>query len=137
MKQKDARVTLFAVEPAEAPILTHRKWGTHRIQGIEDRFVPRNFDLSHLSGMMTSTSDESIEMARRLSEDEGIFCGISSGCKVVAGIKVARKHPEFRTIVMMINDTGQRYFSTILCGKKSKLRFPKEIILWTITLSNN
>jgi cysteine synthase A len=55
-------------------------------------------------------------MARRLSREEGIFCGISSWCNVVAAIKVARKHPEFKSIVTMINDTGQRYFSTELCG---------------------
>ncbi len=63
-------------------------------------------------------------MAKRLARDEGIFCGISSGCNVAAAIKVARKHPEYNSIVTMINDTGQRYFSTELCGEKKHVVVP-------------
>jgi cysteine synthase A len=119
LKERNRNIALYAVEPREAPILSHRQWGTHKIEGIGDGFVPRNLDLSLLNGIVTAGSDESIEMARRLSREEGVFCGISSGCNVVAAIKVARKHPEFKTIVTMINDTGQRYFSTELCGEKN------------------
>jgi len=125
LKEKNRDVALYAVEPAEAPILSHRRWGTHKIEGIGDGFVPRNLDLSHIKGIVTTSSDESIEMAKRLSREEGIFCGVSSGCNVIAAIKAAEKHPEFRTIVTMVNDTGQRYFSTELCGEKKHLEIPK------------
>ena len=60
-----------------------------------------------------------------MSLEEGIFCGISSGCNVAAAIKTSKKHPEYRTIVTMINDTGQRYFSTELCGEKKDIEIPE------------
>jgi len=125
LKGKNSKVALFAVEPSEAPILAHRQWGTHKIEGIGDGFVPRNLDLSHLTGIVTTTSDESILMAKRLAREEGIFCGISSGCNVIAAIKVARKHPEYQTIITMVNDTGQRYFSTELCGEEKHVEVPE------------
>jgi len=125
LKEKNRDVALYAVEPAEAPILSHGRWGTHKIEGIGDGFVPRNLDLSHLKGVITTSSDESIVMAERLSREEGIFCGISSGCNVIAAIKAARRHPEFRTIVTMVNDTGQRYFSTELCGERKHVEVPE------------
>jgi len=125
LREKNSKIAIFAVEPSEAPILAHRKWGTHKIEGIGDGFVPRNLDLRPLTGIVTTSSDESIAMAKRLAREEGIFCGISSGCNVVAAIKVARKHPEYETIVTMINDTGQRYFSTELCGEKKQVEVPE------------
>jgi cysteine synthase A len=125
LKEKNKEVALYAVEPAEAPILAHRKWGTHKIEGIGDGFVPRNLDLSHLTGIVTTSSDEAIKYAKRLAREEGIFCGISSGCNVIAAIKVAKKHPEYKTIVTMINDTGQRYFSTELCDEEKHVEVPE------------
>jgi len=124
LKEKNRDVALYAVEPAEAPILSHRQWGTHKIEGIGDGFVPRNLDLSHIKGIIITSSEESIEMAKRLSREEGIFCGVSSGCNVIAAIKAAKRHPEFKTIVTMVNDTGQRYFSTELCGEEKHVEIP-------------
>ncbi len=69
LQKKNRKVALFAVEPSEAPILSHRKWGTHKIEGIGDGFVPRNLDLSHLTGIITTTSNEAIEMSKRLSQE--------------------------------------------------------------------
>lgn len=125
LRKKKKKVALFAVEPSEAPILAHRKWGAHKIEGIGDGFVPRNLTLNHLTGIITTGSDESIEMARRLAQEEGIFCGISSGCNVLAAIKAAKRHPEYKAIVTMVNDTGQRYFSTELCGEKKHVEVPE------------
>jgi cysteine synthase A len=125
LRKNNRKVALFAVEPSEAPILARRKWGTHKIEGIGDGFVPRNLDLSHLTGIVTTSSSESIQMAKRLAKEEGIFCGISSGCNVIAAIKVSRKHPEYKAIVTMINDTGQRYFSTELCGEEKHVEVPE------------
>jgi len=125
LKERNPKVVLYAVEPAEAPILSKRTWGSHKIEGIGDGFVPRTLDLSLLRGIVTTTSEESIEMAKRLSMEEGLFCGISSGCNVAAAIKVAKRHPEFKSIVTMINDTGQRYFSTELCGEAKEVEIPE------------
>ncbi|KPV65511.1 MAG: Threonine synthase [Candidatus Bathyarchaeota archaeon BA1] len=125
LKERNPKVALYAVEPAEAPILSKRRWGSHKIEGIGDGFVPPTLDLSLLNGVVTVTSYESIEMAKRLSLEEGLFCGISSGCNVAAAIKIARRHTECKTVVTMINDTGQRYFSTELCGETKEVEIPE------------
>ncbi|MBN2541284.1 cysteine synthase family protein [bacterium] len=125
LRERNPEVKLYAVEPTEAPMLSKREWGSHRIEGIGDGFVPRNLDLSILAGIITTTSDEAIEMGKKLSTTEGIFCGISSGSNVAACIKLAKKHPEMKHIVTMINDTGQRYFSTELCGEEKVLDIPE------------
>ena len=124
LREKNPKVKLYAIEPTEAPLLAHRKWGSHHIEGIGDGFVPLNLDLSMLDGIITTTSDEALEMAQWLSREEGLFCGISSGCNVAAALKLAKRHPELNTIVTMINDSGQRYFSTPLCGEPKALDIP-------------
>lgn len=125
LREKNPSITLYAVEPAEAPMLSKREWGFHKIEGIGDGFVPLNLDLSRLKGVVTTTSEEAINMARRLALEEGIFCGISSGCNLAAAVKIAKHHPELKTIVTMINDTGQRYLSTELCGEIKKVEIPE------------
>jgi cysteine synthase A len=124
LKRKDPDIHLYAVEPSEAPMLTKRTWGSHKIEGIGDGFVPRNLDLSLLSGVVTTTSEEAIEAAKKLALEEGVFCGLSSGCNLAAAIKIARKHPEYGSIVTIVNDSGQRYFSTELCEEKRDLEIP-------------
>ena len=84
-----------------------------------------NLDVSQLTGVITTTTEESIEAARRLAAEEGIFCGISSGCNVAAALKLARAHPELPSIVTIINDTGQRYFTTALCGEVKHVDIPE------------
>jgi cysteine synthase A len=125
LKERNSSVVLYAVEPSEAPILSRRLWGTHKIEGIGDGFVPRNLDLRLIKGIITTTSEEAIDFARRLSLDEGIFCGVSSGCNVAAAIKIAKRHPGLKNIVTMINDTGQRYLSTELCGETKEVEVPE------------
>jgi cysteine synthase A len=124
LRERDLRVKLYAVEPAECALLARREWGPHGIEGIGDGFVPSNLDVSILTGVITTTTEESVEMARRLASEEGIFCGISSGCNVAAALKLARRHPELDTIATVINDTGQRYFTTPLCGEEKKVDIP-------------
>ncbi|KPL17310.1 MAG: hypothetical protein AMJ92_11855 [candidate division Zixibacteria bacterium SM23_81] len=125
LRERNPQVKLFAVEPFEAPMLSKREWGSHKIEGIGDGFVPFNLDLSILDGIITTTSERAIQMGRRLALEEGLFCGISSGSNVMAAIKLARKHPELKTVVTMINDTGQRYFSTELCGEAKEVDIPE------------
>jgi len=64
-------------------------------------------------------------MARRLAAEEGIFCGISTGCNVAAALKLARHRPDLPSIVTMVNDTGQRYFTTALCGGDKHVEVPE------------
>jgi cysteine synthase A len=125
LRKKKKKIKLYAGEPAECPLLSRREWGEHKIEGIGDGFVPRDLDLSLLDGIVTIKSDEAIEMARRLAKEEGIFCGISSGANVVAAIKLARAHPKMKRIVTMICDSGQRYFSTELCGSPKQVTSPE------------
>lgn len=117
LKERNPEVRSFAVEPAECAILSGRGWGSHRIEGIGDGFIPDVLDLGCVDGVVTVSSDEAVAMARRLAREEGIFCGISSGCNVAACRKVAREYPALRTIVTMINDDGLRYLSTELGGE--------------------
>ena len=124
LREKDSKIKVFAVEPAEAPLLSRSLWGTHQIEGIGDGFLPGNLALDQLDGIITTTSEEAIEVARRLALEEGIFCGISSGCNVAACLKLVKYYPQVRTVVTIINDTGQKYFSTALCGEDEAIESP-------------
>jgi cysteine synthase A len=124
LQEQNPKVQLWAVEPEECALLSERKWGSHGIEGIGDGLVPRNLHLNQVTGIVTTHTDEAVKMARRMALEEGIFCGISSGSNVAAGIKLARKHPELSYIVCMTNDTGQRYFSTALCGEEKHVDIP-------------
>lgn len=125
LRSQNPAVKLYAVEPAECPILSQRRWGSHGIEGVGDGFVPRNLDVSLLNGVITVSTGESVAMAKRLAREEGIFCGISSGCNVAAALKLARASPDLEAIVVLANDTGQRYFSTALCGEEQALELPE------------
>ncbi|HUZ02566.1 MAG TPA: cysteine synthase A [Thermomicrobiaceae bacterium] len=115
----------YVVEPEECPVLSGGEWGAHRIEGIGDGFVPDVLDLDCVDGVVTVSSDDAIAMGRRLAREEGIFCGISSGCNVVAALKVADRHPEMRTIVTLLSDNGLRYLSTELTGEGAALEVPE------------
>jgi cysteine synthase A len=125
LRERDPGVRLYAVEPAECALLARREWGPHGIEGIGDGFIPDNLDVAILTGVITTTTEESLAMARRLAREEGIFCGVSTGCNVAAALKLARRHPELRSIVTMVNDTGQRYFSTPLGGEAKHVQVPE------------
>jgi cysteine synthase A len=125
LRERDPGIRLYAVEPAECALLSRRAWGHHGIEGIGDGFVPRNLDVGQLTGVITTTTEESVDTARALAALEGIFCGISSGCNVAAALKLARYHPELPSIVTIICDTGQRYFTTPLCGEKKAVDIPE------------
>ena len=125
MKEQGSKALFYAIEPSECPLLSRREWGPHGIEGIGDGFVPRNLHLEHLDGIITTTTDEAVAMAKRLAREEAIFCGISSGSNVAAALKLHAKHPEIRRIVTMVTDTGQRYFSTPLCDSAKHVEVPE------------
>jgi cysteine synthase len=115
------KITSVAVEPAESPILTQTrtgqelKPGSHKIQGIGAGFIPKVLQLDLIDRIEIVTSDEAIDMARRLSREEGILSGISSGAAVHVAARLA-KEPENKgkTIVVVLPSAGERYLSTVL-----------------------
>jgi len=119
--EKGKAITAVAVEPAESPVIAQALAGDeiqpapHKIQGIGAGFIPGNLDLELLDRVESVTSEEAIEMAQRLMEEEGILAGISSGAAVVAANKIAEL-PEFKgkTIVVILPSSGERYLSTAL-----------------------
>ena len=125
LRERDRTVVLYAVEPEECALLARRQWGPHGIEGIGDGFIPENLDVAQLTGVITTTTAESVAMARRLAAEEGMFCGISTGSNVAAALKLARRHPGLGPIVTMANDTGQRYFTTALCGEAKRVDVPE------------
>ena len=114
-------ITSVAVEPKESPVITQKlageeiKPGPHKIQGIGAGFIPGNLDLSLIDRVELVSSDEAVEMARRLMQEEGILAGISSGAAVVAANRIAEL-PEFadKTIVVILPSSGERYLSSVL-----------------------
>lgn len=118
---KNHPVISIAVEPSESPVISQTLSGQkvapspHKIQGIGAGFVPGNLDLSLIDGVECVSSDEAIEMARRLMTEEGILAGISSGAAVVAANNIATL-PEYanKTIVVILPSSGERYLSSAL-----------------------
>ena len=118
---KGKAVISVAVEPAESPVIAQALAGKeiqpapHKIQGIGAGFIPGNLDLELIDRVEAVTSDEAIDMARRLMEEEGILAGISSGAAVVAANRIAEL-PEFsgKNIVAILPSSGERYLSTAL-----------------------
>ncbi len=115
LKEKNPDIKVYISEPLESPILSKRTIGHHKVQGIADGILPVILNLDYVDGIVLVSSDDSILTARELASQEGIFCGISSGCNVEAARKVSCKHPDKKCIVTMINDNGLRYLSTALC----------------------
>jgi cysteine synthase A len=119
LKSHDPRVRAYAVEPAECPLISEERWGTHGVPGIGDGIIPPNLDLELMDGIVTVSTEVALETARRLAREEGLLCGPSSGINVAAALKVHAKHPELSRIVTVVADTGQRYLSGELFGERA------------------
>ena len=124
LKAHDPSIRAFAVEPSECPLITAQTWGTHGVPGIGDGIIPPNLDLALLDGIVTASTAEALETARRLAAEEGMLCGPSSGINVASVHKVAAAHPELRRIVTVVCDTGQRYLSGELFGERPDVEEP-------------
>ncbi len=115
IKQRNLDFKAFAVEPAASPVISGEAAGPHKIQGIGAGFIPKNLNVDILDGAVKVTNDEAFEMARRLSNEEGIPGGISSGAAVAAALQVAaRPDMKGKRIIVILPSMAERYMSTDL-----------------------
>lgn len=114
LKAKYPEIHIWAVEPENAAILSGGSIGTHLQMGIGDGLIPKNLNTHIYEHIDIVTDDEAIETSRRLIREEGILCGISSGTNVNAALRLAKELGEGKTVVTVLPDTGERYFSTVL-----------------------
>ncbi len=114
LREKNPDIVIWAVEPEHAAILSGGSIGTHLQMGIGDGVIPAILNRDIYDDICIVTDEEAIQTSRELASKEGIMCGISSGTNVAAALKLARKLGEGRTVVTMLPDTAERYFSTPL-----------------------
>ena len=107
-------IEIWAVEPENAAILSGGGIGTHLQMGIGDGLIPDILDQEIYDDICTVSDEEAIEGSRRLAREEGLLCGVSSGTNVAAARRLARKLGPGKTVVTLLPDTGERYFSTPL-----------------------
>ncbi|NSL52913.1 cysteine synthase A [Calidifontibacillus erzurumensis] len=114
LKQKFPDIKIFAVEPADSPVLSGGKPGPHKIQGIGAGFVPDVLNTNIYDEVIKIENEEAFEHARRAGREEGILCGISSGAAIAAALKVAKKLGKGKKVLAILPDNGERYLSTAL-----------------------
>lgn len=110
LKAQNPAIQIVAVEPADSPLLSAGRAGSHGIQGIGANFVPRLLDVAVLDQVVTVTQQEAVAAARELAKTQGILAGISAGANVCAAVKFAARHPD-KTVVTLLPDSGMRYLS--------------------------
>lgn len=114
LKEKNSDIEIWAVEPEHAAILSGGSIGTHIQMGIGDGLIPAILNTQIYDDICIVTDDEAIQTSRDLASKEGIMCGISSGTNVAAALKLAKKLGKGKTVVTVLPDTAERYFSTPL-----------------------
>ena len=114
LKERNPSVLVVAVEPARSPVLSGGERGEHQFQGMGPGFVPPNFDRSVVDRIQPAWEEDAFPIARRLSREEGLFVGMSSGAIVWAALRLARELGPGRRIATISPDSGARYLSTAL-----------------------
>ena len=117
LKAQYPEIEIWAVEPENAAILAGGTIGTHLQMGIGDGIIPDILNREIYDDIYVVTDQEAIETARRLAREEGLACGISSGTNVAAAIRLAEKLGPGKTVVTVLPDTAERYYSTQLFGE--------------------
>ena len=116
LKEKNPDMTIWAVEPEDAAILSGGSIGTHLQMGIGDGVIPAILNREIYDDICIIKDEEAIHISKELASKEGIMCGISSGTNVAAAIKLAKKLGKGKIVVTVLPDTAERYFSTPLFG---------------------
>ena len=114
LKAQNPDIEIWAVEPENAAILAGGTIGTHIQMGIGDGLIPENLNQNIYNDIYIVTDEEALQTAKDLARLEGIMCGISSGTNVAAALKLAKKLGKGKTVVTVLPDTAERYFSTPL-----------------------
>ena len=114
LKEANPSMTIWVIEPEHAAILSGGQIGSHIQMGIGDGVIPEIFNQDIFDDICIVTDEEAVETARKLAQKEGLMCGISSGTNVAAAIKLAKKLGPGKTVVTLLPDTAERYFSTPL-----------------------
>ena len=114
LREANPEVVIWAVEPEHAAILSGGSIGTHIQMGIGDGLIPPILDTGIYNDIAIITDEEALTMSKELASEEGIMCGISSGTNVAGAVKLAAKLGEGKTVVTVLPDTAERYFSTPL-----------------------
>ena len=114
LKEANPDTVIWAAEPEHAAILSGGSIGTHIQMGIGDGLIPEILDTTIYDDIAIITDDEALQMSKDLASKEGILCGISSGTNVAGALKLARRLGEGKTVVTVLPDTAERYFSTPL-----------------------
>ena len=112
LKEKISSIKIIAVEPSNSAVLSGKKAGIHKIQGIGAGFIPEILNRDVIDEIITINDQEAFDMGRRLGKEEGLCVGISSGANVAASLKVADDLGVGKRVVTILCDTGERYFST-------------------------
>ncbi len=114
LKDRFPDLKIWVAEPQNAAILSQGPIGSHLQMGIGDGLIPDNLDMTIFDQVSIVTDQEAIQTAQRLMREEGILCGISSGSNVAVALRMAKELGEGKTVVTILPDTGERYFSTQL-----------------------
>ena len=114
LKKHNPDITIWAVEPENAAILSGGSIGTHVQMGIGDGLIPDILNCDIFNDVCIVNDDEALQTSRDLASKEGIMCGISSGTNVAAALRLAKKLGKGKTVVTVLPDTAERYFSTPL-----------------------
>lgn len=114
LKRQYPDIKIWAVEPEHAAILSGGSIGTHLQMGIGDGLIPKNLNTEIYENICVISDEEALETSRRLAREEGLLCGISSGSNVAAAVRLAKILGKGKTVVTILPDTGERYFSTVL-----------------------
>lgn len=118
LKEKKSEVKIVAVEPASSPVLSEGVSGPHKIQGIGAGFVPETLNTSIYDEIIKVENEDAFETGKYLAAEEAILAGISSGAALYAAIQLAkREENKGKTIVVLLPDNGDRYYSTALFAK--------------------
>lgn len=114
LRKANPDIEIWAIEPEKAAILSGCDIGSHLQMGIGDGFIPEILNTEIYDDICIITDEEALETAKQLAIKEGIMCGISSGTNVAAALKLAKKLGKGKTVVTILPDTAERYFSTPL-----------------------